>query len=303
MTTAFSQDSNLQQAHETIRASRSNEYFARADRFSTMLAEPLAIEQAVEYLTGTNMSALDRLFEDAPDVRSLNRIVNDMQALTDPAQAQAFSPAGGTLDEAVKTHVAFLTARGYARLKDKGWTDDWLRAWQHTMLSQNRQQFAYCSAVLDKNYRPPRCSDFKQAVACYLDSFGETGALGVTVIGALPFSAHASLELLDSALAALKYLSPLLRMAQDAHVDTTEGLNVGIFATAATRGLSASEARSLILEGAVPRLQKHLTEVYQIQGAKTQGALAALPMNGVITALVEICLRMADQIASTDLPV
>src|SRR5258707_312271 len=82
----------LQQAHDVIRISRPAHYFESADRLSAALLQPLHISNAVELLSGTDMSALDKLFEDTPSVSGLNQLVAEIQALTDPGTATRFHP-------------------------------------------------------------------------------------------------------------------------------------------------------------------------------------------------------------------
>src|SRR5258708_21001587 len=126
----FQQYPFLQQAHDVIRTSRPARYFEAADRLSVALLQPLHITNAVGILIGTDLSALDKLFEDAPDIPALDQLVADVQALTAPGAAARFHPGELTLENAVKVLVAFFSSEGFARLEDKPWANTWLRAWQ-----------------------------------------------------------------------------------------------------------------------------------------------------------------------------
>ena len=305
MNPVFDEFPLLLQAHRVIRTSRSARYFERADRISIAIMQPFRIRNGLELLTGTNMAALDQLFEDAPDVPRLNQIVTEMQALTDPDTAAQFAPTEMTVEEAIKTQVAFLTTQGMTQLSQSSWSDKWLAAWQDAMLRQNTQQLAHCKTALTPDYRPPISIGFEAASDLYLEQFGETGALTVMIIGALPFAAEADTadaSLLEESQFVLQHLARLLRLAQDVRPDGTERLNLSVFATASTQTLTLAEARLLLRSDASFGIQRQLLQVYQHQRDETQRALLNLRMRPSITAFCQTCVQLANQIAGDNHP-
>lgn len=268
----------LRQAHLLIRASRNARYFEMADQFAASWADTLEIGGRVELLSGSNMAALDSLFEHVSSKADLQRLYGTFQRCTDRQRASVYAASfahkqPASLEEAVALHVAFLTVRGSQRAASVSQiaARDWLRLWQEAMEQQNKQQLRHSAICLTpEQLQPEPVRDFEEGIEKYLEQFSETGALSVAVVGALPFSAYFGADLLSAISVLLRRLAPLFRLAQDVRVDVTEALNAGIYATAAVHQLSFGAARQGLESGAIPvsEIEQRLRKLWECHFAR-----------------------------------
>ena len=289
----------MKNAHECIRESRPFEYFYQGDKFAQSWAQTLLIKSNMEILAGTNLAALDQLFEEAATIQAAYQLKNELQRLTEPVYARLFLDRQYdkqyilSLQDAVSTHVAFLTLEGCwqlnpATLKDP-LVNAWLKLWQTKMEEQNSQQAEHRRAIL-VDYHPFHVRSFEQAAEDYLFRFGETSALSIAVLGVLPFSPLITLKELLAISKMLVLLSPLFRLVQDTRFDPNEHLNLGIFAVAAETGVSIQIARKQLLDGAYPleKLTDNICQLGEYYFAQTANKLDLLVNSHQCSALEQL---------------
>jgi hypothetical protein len=269
----------IYQAQDIIRTSRNHRYFEGGDMLCTIWAQALAIGQNADQLSGTNLSALDKLFERARSSEELQIIFDTLQPLTAPEAAVKYLQSerdGMSLHEAVCLHIAYLTWEGYRRTSDvtAALARDWVSLWQSRIREQNIQQFEHTRVQLNARQYRPDASTFEAGVAGYLNRFGETGALSMAVLGAFPFSRYANRELLNGVMWLLDVFVPLFRLAQDVMYDPDEKLNSGIYALAAERQISVGEAYRQLKDGVIPTddLEKRLQASFEKHLVEAQAA-------------------------------
>jgi hypothetical protein len=147
--------------------------------------------------------------------------------------------------QSVLKHVALITLYGYAHIvethRDEQLADDWIKLWRYYLIRQNTQE-ADKSNLAGKI---PSENQFEPGVRAYLSAFGDTGALGPAIIGALPHSPHFDREFLEIVCQneVLPNLIKIYRLAQDINCDLEERVNAGLYGVSSMWQLSIDEAR------------------------------------------------------------
>jgi len=243
----------LAKAHQVARSSRSPQYFQMSNQLFERWVKPLGVDWIPETIILNNlMVSIDKLFEAYQASRELQIIADELSSITRLNTAMLYLltlPENNemTLEESVKTHLAFITAAGHKRLQlffGDETADSWLEVWQHLVSSHNNQQRDFSIETLQPDtYKPGLSDDLNGIVQTYLSRYEKTGGLSMAIIGSSPFSRFASPDLF-SALAELKHeLEPFFRLVQDICLDTSEVLNLGIFVVAIEKNMTIAEAR------------------------------------------------------------
>ena len=244
---------HLTDAFRAIRQTRPARYFQIADQLVLAWANALCLKDRIELIAGTNLSGIDFLFEGVSAVDYIDRLYQDFAALGDYEKAADFLREIGAptnLEDAVKIHVAFITAAGYHRLylaSGPKMAHTWCNAWRQKLCLHLSQEATACGISLQPNsYFPPSFATIGDAVRNYATDFAYTGALSMSIVSSLPFSYYYDQDLLDGVCQLTDCLEPLYRLIQDSYYDPKENLNLGLFITAGQHQLSVADAKVLL---------------------------------------------------------
>jgi hypothetical protein len=248
-------------ADAIIRATRSEAYFATWDHLTAQWCESFGIEPSMSRLLGANLGVgNDFLFEHTPSAQATQvfEAIQEMTGIEHAAQQLERKPAD--LLDAVKTHVALITFKGFDLLSGNGLAEDWLAAWQDTLRNQNQAQVDYVRTTAQPEQRVGIVLDIDEAFDAYLERFALTDAITASVIAAFPFSSLSSNRApLDALLALVGKYARYIRLVADYPFDETEPLNLPVFVTAASRDISSGEARQLLIND--PDLQVSINDL------------------------------------------
>lgn len=257
---AFAQ---VRTADAIIRATRSEAYFDTWDRLTSQWCKSFGIEPPMPRLLGANLGVgNDFLFEQTPSDQA-DQVFEAIQEMTGVEHAEQFlENEPSDLLDAVKNHVALITARGFSLLvdSDNGLAQHWLASWQDTLRNQNQAQVDYVKTTSQPDQQVGIVLDIEEAFESYLARFALTDAITASVIAAFPFSRLSSeSDFLDALLALVEKYARYVRLVADYPFDETEPLNLPVFAIAASRAISSREARHLLRKD--PDLQSTVNEL------------------------------------------
>jgi hypothetical protein len=308
----------LQRAHEVLQKCRPEEYLARTEQLFAAWSQPLAIMWNAELLIlHLLMVGIDPLFETCTTEHELQRIADELTTVGRFNNAMLYllslpETEKMTLEDAVKVHLAFITAAGYRRLQvyfGRDLADKWFRTWQRLLSLHNHQQVEQCAAALSPDrYRPALILDLGEAVEVYLDSFQHTGGLAVAVIGAFPFSQYASNDLLSGLLELAGELQALFRVVQDMNIDTSEVLNVATFVLGHERAITIAEAGQLLRGDSNTRrgLESRLKDEQVSYFVKAEYTISAIidryqidKVRKILTEFSKVLLAIAHKLSET----
>jgi hypothetical protein len=270
---------HLARAHIRSRT-RSPSYFKHASRFSAaFLGEPLGVEPEYYDASGTDLTIIDFCYEQLLSkgeaaASALKKTTLQLQEMATPSSATLAMPAlrvkledsSCSLLDVACGSLAAITLLGQDSLLRKvslAAADRWLALWQDLLSQQDHQQELHCGMCLLTRLAPearsrvietlnvplevlrPKKASFGAGVDEYLERFSETGAVGVLIIGGLPFAERLTSveleELIDCFLDKPEFLhlvTKLIRFAQDVSFDPQEPINSGVFALAMETGVS-----------------------------------------------------------------
>lgn len=308
----------LGEARQLIRSrTRAPSYWAAADRLSRVwLGEPLCstsdfhvaaapdLGGIIDWLYDELLSDPETAAESLPALTVRLQEMVDLEAASEALRcfASRRPDAGVDLVEATRVLIAALTTHGYAVLWARGSAElasRWLEAWGRALWKQNVQQQRVCGLGLLGRLAPgareacmaslgltaedlvPRSTSFSEGVAEFLETFGETSASTVAILGSLPFSelpvavVEQLVRLCGGESGPLPAMSHLFRLAPDVSFDPAESMNTGLFATAAARRQSVLEVAA---EGPLfkPELDAALEREWRLQAARTRQFLEGL---------------------------
>lgn len=278
----------LAKAHEVARSCRSAQYFQMTTHLFDRWVQPLAVEWMPEAIFLNNlMVSIDKLFEACQTQDEVQLVADELSRMTRLNSAMLYlltlpEDSEMTLEEAVKIHLAFVTAAGHKHLQifhNDETANSWLKVWQRLVSSHNNQQREFSIETLEPDdYKPGSDESFSRTVQSYLSRYEKTGGLAMAIIGTAPFSHFASPNLFAALAELSEQLEPLFRLVQDICLDTSEVLNLGIFVVAAERKISIIEARTYLQENRtrVAVLEDRLREEEQAYVTKARETVSTI---------------------------
>lgn len=251
---------------------RSEKYLAGGDQISEYWAGCLKVSNGAEKISGTGLSGVNVLFEQANTPEELSELANKFISVTSPGAAQdalmkLSEKTDWTLEDASVHNIAYLTLAGVTRLRELGdnqLAEDWLEVWQGRMKIQ-------MLAEQDKNSlrmgtaQVTRHSDITTAVADYLIRFSETSALPAAVLGSFPFAENPSNDLLKGITTLLDIHSPLSRLDQDIEIDGKEIINTLIYTLSSITRTSLKQLTDWFIDnpGVIVAANKLMEEIWR----------------------------------------
>jgi len=246
----FQQWPTIQRAHELIRQTRSEKYFAPWDAFTRGWAKVLGVPVDLTVLCGPNLGAvIDTVFEKAPGSEH-DALKASIQAATRLDEARAIlrqQPL--TLLDALKNHIAYATLSGYERLSGTpALADLWLEAWARAVQLHAAHQMDHEAATHQDDHVPETRATFEQAVELYVGRFTHTDAFSTTMIAVFPFLSFASEPALQEFVELSERIARYMRLIADVVYNPTERINVGLFTLSLGEGISLAEAHRRVVE-------------------------------------------------------